>query len=121
MISGMARCFKINSLEEKELLETIEGDVVYVRNHPFVYLNVGGDDTWRIFSKVYTSKSHPKYNMDKLTSLAEPYLFKIENLDNLDAVPAKPGDLIYRNGDEFMYIKKDINGIIEYYKIFKTT
>jgi hypothetical protein len=119
MIGAMAKCFKVNSLEERDLLETIKGDVVYIRNHPFVYLNTGEENKWQVFSKVYVSKTHPKYNMDKINSLEEPYLFKIENLDNLDAVPAKPGDLIYRNGDSFMYMKKYMSGVVEYIKIFK--
>lgn len=57
--------------------------------------------------------------MDKLTTLKEPYMFKIENICDLNSVPAKYGDLIYRNGDSFMYIKTDMDGITTYVKILK--
>jgi hypothetical protein len=57
--------------------------------------------------------------MDGLDDLAEPHLFKIENTDSLETTPAKPNDLIYKDGDEFMYIKKDIDGIVKYHKILK--
>lgn len=119
-ITGIPRCFKVNSIEEKDLLNTIEGDVVYIRDHPFVYLNLGEDKGWKKFSKVYVNPSHPKYNMDKTRSLAEPYMFKIEHTESLEAVPAKLGDLIYRNGDELMYVKKDnMAGGVIYDKILK--
>ena len=58
--------------------------------------------------------------MDKLTTLKEPYMFKIENLVDLNSAPAKYGDLIYRNGDSFMYEKYDMDGITTYTKILKT-
>lgn len=119
-ITGIPKCFKVNSMEEKDLLTILEGDVVYIRNHPFVYLNLGSDKGWQKFSKVYVSPSHPKYNMDRTGSLAEPYMFKIDNMESLEAVPAKPGDLIYRDGDEFMYMKKDsMAGGVKYDKILK--
>jgi hypothetical protein len=112
------KCFKVNLLEEKDMLITIEDDIVYVRNHPYVYLNIGNGE-WKAFTKVYSNGSHPKYNMDKLNSLSEPFMFKIENFDDLSAVPAKAGDLIYRNGDTFMYVKVESGGITSYRKILK--
>ena len=46
-------------------------------------------------------------------------MFKVEHLDDLNSVPAKVGDLIYRNGDAFMYMKSDERGTTSYTKILK--
>ncbi len=112
------KCFKVTLPEERDMLTTIEGDIVYVRNHPVVYMNIG-EGLWKTFTKVYSSESHPKYNMENLSNLKEPFMFKVENFDDLNSVPAKTGDLIYRNGDTFMYMKVESGGMITYKKILK--
>lgn len=116
--SLIQKCFKVCSLEERDTVPSIVGDIVYVRNHPYVYLNMG-HDKWKPFTKVYSSINHPKYNMDKLSSLADPYMFKAEHTDDLNSIPAKVGDLIYRSGDAFMYLKSDERGTTSYTKILK--
>jgi len=119
MFNGpIQKCFKVSSLEERDTVTTIEGDVIYVRNYPYVYMDMGNGEL-KQFTKVYSNISHPKYNMDKLSSLIEPYMFKIEHIDDLNSVPAKVGDLIYRNGDSFMYMKSDMRGTTSYTKILK--
>lgn len=117
-IGPISKCFKVSAVEDKNAVVTIEGDVLYVRSHPFVYLNTG-NDTWKAFAKVYVDPEHPKYNMDKIHSLTEPFMFKLENMGDLSATPAKVGDLIYRNGDAFMYMKMSAEGLTTYKKILK--
>jgi hypothetical protein len=119
MINNASRkCFKISSFEEINILDTIQGDVVYVRNHPYVYLN-DGYNKWIQFTKVYVDKTNPKYNFDKYETLEKPYMFKIEASDEISSVPAKHGDLIYKNGDPFMYMKEIVGGKTHYIEIRK--
>jgi len=112
------KCFKVSYLKERDLITTFEGDVVYVRSHPYVYLNIG-EGIWKQFTKVYASGMHPKYNLDRLVTLEEPHMFKIEIVDGLDSVPAKHGDLIYRNGDPFMYMVDITDSVTSYMQIVK--
>ena len=119
MFNGVVRkCFKVSSIKERNLIKTEIGDVVYIRNHPSVYLKIS-DNEFKKFNKIYVNKKNPKYNMNNINSLEDPYLFKIDHFDNLEAVPAKTGDLIYRDGDTFMYQKQDEKGLIVYKKILK--
>ena len=82
MINGLVqKCFKVNSVEEKDRVATAVGDIIYVRNHPSVYLNKGNNE-FTAYSKVYINKTHPKYNINRLIMLTKPYMFKIENYDD---------------------------------------
>jgi len=116
--SASRKCFKISSFEERDILDIIKGDVVYIRNYPYVYLN-DGYNQWIQFTKVYMDKTNPKYNFEIYETLEKPYMFKIEANEELKSVPAKDGDLIYRNGDPFMYMKTTIDGVVIYQDIQK--
>lgn len=120
MLNGqISKCFKVSFLEERDLVNTLTNDVVYVRNHPFVYLKTDDENKWKKYRKVYFEKSDPRYNLDKLSNLDESYLFKLDSSFDLNSAPAKDGDMIYRSGDKYMYIKDVINGHTTYKEVQK--
>lgn len=97
----LSKCFKVSELDQRDLVESVDGDVVYVRKHPNVYMKEDGE--WITFTKIYAESGHPKQNLEDIND--GRLVFKIDSTKDLEDVPAKDGDLIYRTGDVFMYIK----------------
>lgn len=113
----VSKCFKVSKLRDRDIINTFNNDIIYVRNHPYVYMKK--EDEWIKYTKVYPDKKNEKYNLDRVGDINDHFIFKLDNIDDLNSAPAKIGDLIYRNGDSFMYIKQLKNGEVHYDKVLK--
>lgn len=101
----MKKCFKCPQGTDPASVQAVAGDIIYVNQNPHVFIRNANGENEKL-DKIYVNLE----NQERLEGT--PFkCFKIPYKIELEQVKSIPGDIIYRSGDDYVYLHvEDENG-----------
>ncbi len=101
----MKKCFKCPQGTDPASVQAVAGDIIYVNQNPHVFIrNKDGEN-------VELDKIYVKIDKQVRTEGTQNKCLKIPYKVELEQVDSMLGDIIYRSGDDYVYLhEEDENG-----------
>lgn len=97
----MKKCFKCPHGTDPASVQAVAGDIIYINQNPHVFIrNKKGENVE--LDKVYVkleNQSRPKGTENKCLKI--PYKIELKQVESI------PGDIIYRSGDDYVYLHQE--------------
>ena len=110
----MKKCFKCPQGTDPASVQAVAGDIIYVNQSPHVFIRNKDGENDKL-DKIYVQlKKQERPDGTEFKCFKIPY--KVE----LEQVKTVPGDIIYRSGDDYVYLhENDEKGNKKYLPIKK--
>ena len=97
----MKKCFKCAQGTDPASVQAVAGDIIYINQNPHVFVRNkdGGNIS---LDKVYVKlekQERPEGSPNKCLKI--PYKIELEQVKSI------PGDIIYRSGDDYVYLHEE--------------